>query len=132
MHEHHALDYIEFPVHNLEEARRFYAAAFGWEFNDYGPGYAGIRGKGGGEVGGLNPSARVRPGGPLVILYSDDLEASVEAVRSAGGRIVTEPYDFPGGRRFHFTDPSGHELAVWAPSSEEGADAEDAEGAVDG
>lgn len=125
MHEHHALDYVEFPVDDLEKAKRFYSEAFGWEFNDYGPGYAGIRGKGGGEVGGLDPDAPVRKGGVLVILYSDDLQASVDAVRFAGGRIVTEPYDFPGGRRFHFTDPSGNELAVWTPAGANGGDAAD-------
>ena len=56
----------------------------------------------------------VTPGGPLVLLYSSDLEASVRAVRDAGGEVVEEPYDFPGGRRFHFRDPSGNELGVWA------------------
>jgi predicted enzyme related to lactoylglutathione lyase len=113
MHNHHAIDYIEFTVRDLAEAKRFYAAAFGWTFNDYGPEYAGIRGNGG-EVGGFHQTSHVRQGGPLVVLYSEDLEASLSAVRSAGGAIVTEPFSFPGGRRFHFTDPSGNELAVWS------------------
>lgn len=111
---HHAIDYIELAVRDVDEAKRFYAAAFGWEFNDYGPEYAGIKAKGtDGEVGGLARSAHPRTGGPLVILYSNDLENSVAAVRSAGGKIVREPFAFPGGRRFHFTDPSGNELGVW-------------------
>ena len=114
-HQHHAIDYIELAVTDLAEARRFYADAFGWEFNDYGPQYAGIRGHDGGEVGGLRPDPQPRTGGgPLVLLYSADLDGSVQAVRAAGGTIVVEPYGFPGGRRFHFADPSGNELGVWS------------------
>ena len=113
MHLHHAIDYIEFNVADLNAAKRFYADAFGWEFNDYGPDYAGIQGSDG-EVGGLHRTNDVRTVGPLVILYSQDLERSLVAVRSAGGQIVKEPFSFPGGRRFHFTDPSGNELAVWS------------------
>ncbi len=110
---HHAIDYIEFTVRDLVAAKRFYSAAFGWQFNDYGPEYAGIKGPAG-EVGGLARSATPRTGGPLVILYSNDLEKSVAAVRAAGGKIVREPFSFPGGRRFQFTDPSGNELGVWS------------------
>lgn len=111
---HHTIDYIEFTVRDVAEAKAFFTAAFGWGFNDYGPDYAGIqKPDGDGEVGGLRPGDPVR-GGPLVILFSDDLEATLDAVKAAGGKIVTEPFDFPGGRRFHFEDPSGNELAVWA------------------
>lgn len=113
-HQHHAIDYIEFSVTDMAEAKRFYTAAFGWSFTDYGPDYAGIQKAGGGEAGGMRLDPDARHGGPLVILYSTDLEASVQAVRDAGGEIVTEPFPFPGGRRFHFTDPSGNELAVWS------------------
>ena len=112
MHTHHAIDYIEFTVRDLADAQRFYAAAFGWTFNDYGPAYSGIR-SGEGESGGLREDAELRLGGPLVVLYSDDLDATLAAVRWAGGTIVQEPFEFPGGRRFHFADPSGNELAVW-------------------
>lgn len=112
---HHGIDYIEFCVIDLAQAKRFYAAAFGWEFNDYGPEYAGIR-KPGGEAGGLRTAPEVVTGGPLVILYSKDLESSLASVRAAGGRITAAPFDFPGGRRFHFLDPSGNELAVWSES----------------
>ena len=114
---HHTIDYIEFTVDDMAEAKRFYSAAFGWSFTDYGPDYCGIRraaGQGEGEVGGMRLDENVVAGGPLVVLFSEDLDASVEAVRDAGGRIVTEPFDFPGGRRFHFQDPAGNELAVWA------------------
>lgn len=111
-HSHHGIDYIEFSVTDMAAAQRFYAQAFGWEFNDYGPDYAGIR-RGEGEAGGFTVAATVQSGGPLVILYSDDLDVTLARVRAAGGVIAVEPFDFPGGRRFHFRDPSGNELAVW-------------------
>ncbi|MHC4822799.1 MAG: VOC family protein [Planctomycetota bacterium] len=113
MHEHHAIDYIEFPVTDMAAAKAFLAAGFGWEFNDYGPDYAGIR-KGEGEAGGLRLVEEVAPGGPLIILYSKDLEASLAAVRAAGGVVTKEIFSFPGGRRFELTDPSGNGLAVWS------------------
>ena len=113
MHTHHGIDYVELTVRDLAAAKRFYGAAFGWKFTDYGPEYAGIQGADR-EVGGLHCTAALRLGGPLVILYSEDLGASLAAVRAAGGRIVREPFSFPGGRRFHFADPSGNELGVWS------------------
>jgi predicted enzyme related to lactoylglutathione lyase len=116
-HQHHAIDYIELAARDLQATTAFYAAAFGWQFNDYGPEYAGIRDAAGdGEVGGINAtgSAAPSPGGPLVMLYSDDLDASVESVKEAGGQVTEDPYEFPGGRRFHFADPAGNELGVWA------------------
>jgi predicted enzyme related to lactoylglutathione lyase len=115
-HTHHAIDYIEIPVTDIDAAKAFYAAAFGWSLVDYGPDYAGIQGDGK-EMGGLRRDAEVRPGGPLVVLYSDDLEASAEGVTGAGGTIIEPIYPFPGGRRFHFADPAGNELAVWSPAS---------------
>src|SRR5687768_8746616 len=111
-HQHHGIDYVEIAVTDVAAAQRFYAGAFGWTFNDYGPDYAGIQGEGR-EQGGLCKSEEVRAGGPLVILYSRDLDATVTAVKKAGGKILKDPYAFPGGRRFHFADPSGNELAVW-------------------
>lgn len=118
MSRHHRLDYIEFPVLDLSAAKAFYGAAFGWEFTDYGDAYVGIKGEPDGpEVGGFSPTDHVVPGGPLVLLYSDDLGASRDAVAAAGGTITAEPFAFPGGRRFHFTDPSGHHLGVWTEAS---------------
>jgi len=114
-HVHHTFDYIEINASDLPATRSFYETAFGWEFNDYGPEYAGIRSADGqGEVGGLNATAAPSSGGPLVMLYSDNLDDSVSAVERAGGNVTNGPYEFPGGRRFHFTDPSGNELGVWA------------------
>jgi uncharacterized protein len=112
-HVHETIDYIEITVTDVSEAKRFYHAAFGWAFNDYGPDYAGIQGQGR-EVGGLRQHAHVRPGGPLLVLYSRTLDDTLTKVKKAGGRIVKEPFSFPGGRRFHFSDPSGNELAVWS------------------
>jgi uncharacterized protein len=113
LHTHHAIDYVEIIVTDIDAAKAFYAAAFGWSLVDYGPDYAGIQGDGK-EMGGLRRDSEVRPGGPLVILYSEDLERSAEAVEAAGGKILEPIYSFPGGRRFHFADPAGNELAVWS------------------
>ncbi len=113
MHIHHAIDYIEFTVRDLAAAKHFYSEAFGWNFTDYGPEYAGIQGVDK-EAGGFRGADQTPGGGPLVILYSTNLEASLAAVVAAGGKIVREPFAFPGGRRFHFTDPGGNELAVWS------------------
>jgi predicted enzyme related to lactoylglutathione lyase len=113
---HHTIDYIEITVRDLSASKRFYASAFGWTFNDYGPQYAGIQGSER-EMGGLCLGETGPSGGPLVILFSNDLEATLEAVRTAGGSIVEQPFSFPGGRRFHFADPSGNVLAVWSSSS---------------
>ncbi|MEE9382895.1 MAG: VOC family protein [Nannocystaceae bacterium] len=117
VHKHHAIDYIEFGVADMAEAQCFYRAAFGWSFKDYGPTYAGIEGERK-EMGGLCTSSELRNGGPLVVLYSKNLESSLAKVREAGGRIIKEPFSFPGGRRFHFADPSGNELAVWSFAAE--------------
>ncbi|HEX7351445.1 VOC family protein [Brachybacterium sp.] len=114
---HHAISYIELGVTDLAAARTFYESAFGWEFNDYGPAYSGIRAADGeGEIGGLNPGAEPSTAGPLVLLFSEDLDATVEAVKGAGGTVVAGPYEFPGGRRFEFTDTSGNRLGVFADS----------------
>lgn len=118
-HTHHAIDYIELTVTDLDAAMAFYGAAFGWRFTRYGPAYAGIqRMAGAGESGGLqlDPEGDTAPrGGPLVILYSADLEASLAAVEAAGGRVTAPIFGFPGGRRFELLDPSGNRLAVWTP-----------------
>ena len=83
---HHAIDYIELPAADLSGTRAFYEQAFGWQFNEYGPEYAGIRSPSGdGEVGGLDGTAGPDRRAPLVLLYSDDLDASVAAVTAAGG-----------------------------------------------
>ena len=111
---HHAIDYVEIGVTDLERARRFYAEAFGWRFTDYGPAYAGFRHPDQDrEQGGLNAAGTRGRGGPLVLLWSADVDASAAAVVAAGGQVVAGPYDFPGGRRFHLLDSDGNELGVW-------------------
>lgn len=115
---HHTIDYIELAVTDLAASRSFYERAFGWQFNDHGPTYAGIRSASGdGEVGGLGVGGSPGPGGSLVLLYSDDLEATLASVQEAGGSVTEGPYDFPGGRRFLFSDDSGNVLGVWSPAS---------------
>lgn len=112
-----SIDYIEISVTDMQAARDFYGAAFGWAFTTYGPGYSGIRTVAeadGAEAGGLALAETVTRGGPLVLLYSDDLDETLRRVTDAGGTIADGPYEFPGGRRFHFLDPSGNELGVWA------------------
>lgn len=120
MTRHHRIDYLEISVTDLAAAKEFYAAAFDWRFTDYGPGYSGIQGEER-EQGGLTvleEGKSLTGGGPLAILYSDALDETLAAVTAAGGTISTPPFDFPGGRRFHFTDPSGNELAVWTQNGE--------------
>ncbi len=113
MSRHHRIDYIEFSVLDMAKAKAFYGSVFGWTFQDYGPEYAGIHGEDR-EVGGFAVvKEAVAKGGPLVILYSEDLEATLEAVKTAGATITVAPFSFPGGRRFHFEDFSGNVLGVW-------------------
>ncbi len=111
-HNHHHIDYVEFPGADLGDVKAFYAQAFGWKFIDYGPEYAAF------EKVGIDGGFQAQDvtAKPLVILYSNHLEASLEAVKAAGGTISKDIFNFPGGRRFHFTDPSGNELAVWSES----------------
>ncbi len=109
---HHAIDYVEFPAGDLAGLKGFYNKAFGWNFIDYGPTYAALDKAG--LDGGFQADRDEAPAKPLVILYSDDLEASLAAVTAAGGSITAPIFAFPGGRRFQFTDPSGNELAVWS------------------
>jgi predicted enzyme related to lactoylglutathione lyase len=106
------IDYIEFSVKSVPDAKRFYGSAFGWTFEDYGPDYASFAD--GRLSGGFQAAAKMRTGGPLVVIYAADLEVMERRVKQAGGTIVKPIFSFPGGRRFHFTDPSGNELAVWS------------------
>ncbi len=106
------IDYIEFPATDIQATKRFYEQVFSWEFTDYGPDYTSFAD--GRLTGGLRKVDSHPTGGPLVVIYAVDLDQSQQAVIEAGGTIVREPFEFPGGRRFHFTDPSGNELAVWS------------------
>ncbi|MGC1303477.1 MAG: VOC family protein [Caulobacteraceae bacterium] len=103
------IDYIEFPAGELGRTQAFYREAFGWSFVDYGPTYAAFAE---GVDGGFQADATEQVKAPLVVLYTEDLEAMLARVRASGGEIVRPIFAFPGGRRFHFRDPSGNELAV--------------------
>ena len=106
------IDYIEFPAVNIMATKQFYSTVFGWTFEDYGPDYTSFHD--GRLAGGFKTATGTPARSPLVVLYATDLEATEARVKAAGGTIVTETFSFPGGRRFHFTDPSGNELAVWS------------------
>jgi len=106
------VDYIEFLATDIEQTKRFYSQVFGWEFTDYGPDYTSFTD--GRLAGGFSVATEVPPGGPLVVIYATDLAAIKARVSESGGQIVREIFEFPGGRRFHFSDPSGNELAVWS------------------
>jgi predicted enzyme related to lactoylglutathione lyase len=112
------INYIEFPLLDSSATRLFYSSLFGWEFQEWGPNYLSFSGAG--IDGGFNGEDKtpVQNPGILVILFSLDLDASLAQVRDAGAKITRDIYSFPGGRRFHFLDPNGNELAIWAEVSE--------------
>jgi predicted enzyme related to lactoylglutathione lyase len=106
------IDYVELPSATAHElTRAFYAKAFGWTFTDYGPTYAAT-GNGTTDVG-LQGEPADALSAPLPVVRVDDLDAAFDSVTSAGGVIAKPIFSFPGGRRFHFIDPGGNELAVW-------------------
>ena len=112
---HEKVNYIEFPAQDLQRTKAFFEAAFDWSFIDYGPDYAAFSNQG--VDGGFyrsNLKATTERGSALVVLFSDSLEETQAKVESAGGKIVKPIFSFPGGRRLHFIEPSGNELAVWS------------------
>ncbi len=108
------ISYIEMPSSDLAATKQFYGQVFGWVFKDYGPAYCTVTNA---DVNGgfyhSEQAMQTANGAALVVLYADDLAAVQEKITAAGGHIVVETFGFPGGRRFHFTDPCGNELAVW-------------------
>jgi len=114
----HVIDYVELAVDDLGQAKAFYALALGWTFTDYGPDYAGIQDPGnpGQEFGGLSAHTPTSRGdGVLALARTDDVEAALASVLGAGGRVVVELHEYPGGRRFTFADPWGNVLGVYPP-----------------
>lgn len=106
-----ALDYVELPGSDIPATKKFYAAVFGWTFIDYGPEYVAFNAHG--RDGGFNAERKViASGGPLMVLYANDLDAMEKKVKAAGAEITSRE-SFEGGRRFHFRDPNGNEVAVW-------------------
>lgn len=106
------INYIEFKGHDLDQVKAFYASAFGWIFTDYGPTYTAFSESG--IAGGFEYSEEPVINGALVVLYHKELEKIKERVLKSGGSLVQDIFSFPGGRRFHFKDPSGNELAIWS------------------
>jgi len=113
--QHEKINYVEFPAHNLNASKAFFAKVFGWEFEDFGPDYTAFDNAG--LDGGFYQSrlaSTTNRGSALVVFYSANLEQTQQKIQQAGGAIVKPIFAFPGGRRFHFTEPSGNEFAVWS------------------
>jgi predicted enzyme related to lactoylglutathione lyase len=115
MNLHEKINYVEFPAKDLSATKAFFQSVFGWSFVDYGPDYTAFSDQG--LDGGFFQSdlaSSSEKGAALIVFYSDQLEATLAKVEKAGGSIVKPIFSFPGGRRFHFTEPSGNEFAVWS------------------
>lgn len=115
MHEHEKINYVEFPASDIEETKLFFTEVFGWSFEDFGPDYTAFSDEG--LDGGFFKSeltATTEKGSALIVFYSEELEITQSKIDNAGGTIKRAIFSFPGGRRFHFTDPSGNEFAVWS------------------
>jgi len=115
MNQHGKINYIELPCRDLAATKAFFSEAFGWGFVDYGPDYMAITDAG--IDGGFYKSercARTEQGSALVVLYSNNLEQTLQQVTAAGATISIAIFSFPGGRRFHFIEPGGNEYAVWS------------------
>ena len=115
MNEHEKINYVEFPSKNLQATKEFFSQVFGWSFEDFGPEYSAFSNQG--IDGGFfksELSSSTKNGAALIVFYSQQLEATQTKIKAANG-IITEPiFPFPGGRRFHFTEPGGNEFAVWS------------------
>ena len=115
MNLHEKMNYVELPAKDLAATKAFFQSAFCWSFVDYGPEYTAFENQG--LDGGFFKSdlaSFTEKGAALIVFYSNQLEATLAKVEKAGGSIVKPIYSFPGGRRFHFTEPSGNEFAVWS------------------
>jgi predicted enzyme related to lactoylglutathione lyase len=114
---HHKIHYVEFAASDMARAKQFYSTVFGWKFKDWGPEYVDFAPESGGIAGGFRlrkPEETSGSGAPLIVLYSKDLKATEAAIAAAGGAVVVPTFEFPGGRRFHFSDGVGNVLAVWS------------------
>lgn len=119
MHLSNKINYIEFPARDIPATKQFFEAVFQWSFEDYGPDYTSFSDQG--VDGGFFSSDLTScsdTGAALVVLYSESLETLQAKIEQAGGMITKPIFAFPGGRRFHFTEPSGNELAVWSDLGE--------------
>ena len=115
MNEHEKLNYVEFPSSDLQSTKAFFEKAFGWSFVDYGPEYTAFSRQGlDGGFFKANLCSSTANGAALLVFFSNNLESTLAKVTEAGGKVVRPIFSFPGGRRFHFTEPSGNEFAVWS------------------
>jgi len=115
MPEDEKIDYLELPAKDIEKVKSFFNTVFGWSFIDYGTEYSCFTNQG--INGGFFKSdliSATETGSALIVFYSNDLAGTQLKIENAGGVIIKPAYSFPGGRRFHFTDPNGNEYAVWS------------------
>jgi hypothetical protein len=115
MNKHEKINYVEFPAKDIEATKAFFSQVFGWSFVDYGPEYAAFTDEG--LDGGFfqsDQSVSADKGSALIVFYSNELESTQSKIENAGGALLKPIFPFPGGRRFHFSDPSGNEYAVWS------------------
>jgi predicted enzyme related to lactoylglutathione lyase len=115
--EHHKINYVEFTTTDIERTKKFYSTIFGWSFKDWGPDYIDCNAASSGIAIGFakGASSQENPkSAPLVVLYSADLKATEAAIVANGGSITLPVFEFPGGRRFHFSDGAGNQLGVWS------------------
>ena len=115
MTSHEKINYVEFPARDIESTKAFFSKAFDWNFVDYGPDYSAFSDEGlDGGFYRAELTASSASGSALIVFYSEDLAQTQDKIEAAGGSIIKPVFEFPGGRRFHFGDPSGNEYAVWS------------------
>jgi predicted enzyme related to lactoylglutathione lyase len=115
MKEHEKINYVEFPSRDIQQTKNFFTKAFGWTFQDFGPEYTAFSNEGidgGFYQSKLNSSSS--NGSALIVFFSENLETTLEKIKGSGGEIIKDIFPFPGGRRFHFSEPCGNEFAVWS------------------
>lgn len=117
------INYVEFPAKDLPQTKTFFNALFGWTFTDWGEAYCSFND---GQLDGgfyqADTAMATANGSALIVFYANDLESMVDKVKVVGGRIVQPIFSFPGGRRFHFSDPNGNEFAIWSDQGMETGD----------
>ncbi|MCG6201698.1 VOC family protein [Psychromonas antarctica] len=115
MSAHEKINYLEFPSKNLIKTKSFFCSVFDWQFKDYGSEYSVFLGAG--INGGFylaNLSSTAKNGSALAVIYSNNISQTAQKIKQAGGLIIKPTFSFPGGVRFHFSDPNGNEYAVWS------------------
>jgi uncharacterized protein len=115
MNNHEKINYVEFPAKDIEASKSFFNKTFSWEFVDYGPDYTAFSNAGiDGGFFKADKNISTKNGSALIVFYSKNLEQTQDKIENTGGSIIKPIFSFPGGRRFHFSDPNGNEFAVWS------------------